>query len=109
MKTNKAYRVMTSNELKKCAKAETKAINTNPTYLMRKLNKFAQAHQLYEKEFGEDAMFTERTTKQGTYSAEIYERCETEEPFCYTKVRVSQRETDKILDDGNNIYDALFA
>jgi len=45
MKTNKAYKVMTNNEVKKCAKAEAKAINTNPTYLMRKLNKFAQGKE----------------------------------------------------------------
>ncbi len=37
MKTN----VMSANEVKKGAKVEVKAINTNPTYLMRKLNKFA--------------------------------------------------------------------
>ncbi len=41
MKTNKKYNVMTNTEVKKAAKAEAKAINTNPTYLMRKLNKFA--------------------------------------------------------------------
>ena len=32
---------MTNSEVKKGAKIEAKAINTNPTYLMRKLNKFA--------------------------------------------------------------------
>lgn len=41
MKTNKKFQTMTNNEVKKAAKAEAKAINTNPTYLMRKLNKFA--------------------------------------------------------------------
>ena len=50
---------------------------------------------------------TERTTKKGAYSAEIYERCETEEPFYYTKVRVYQKATDRTMDD-SNIYDALF-
>lgn len=44
-KISKAYRVMTSNEVKKRAKSETKAIGTNPTYLMRKLNKFAQGKE----------------------------------------------------------------
>jgi len=45
MKTTKKYQVMTNTEVKKCAKAEAKAINTNPTYLMRKLNKFAQGKE----------------------------------------------------------------
>ncbi|MBR6141483.1 MAG: hypothetical protein IKQ37_06955 [Bacteroidaceae bacterium] len=45
MKTNKTYKVMTNNEVKKAAKAEAKAINTNPTYLMRKLNKFSQGKE----------------------------------------------------------------
>ena len=77
------------------------------TILSTKEKTIAFAHQLYEKEFGEDAMLTERTTKQGTYSAEIYERCETEEPFYYTKVCVYQKATDRTMDD-SNIYDALF-
>lgn len=42
MKTNKNYNQMTNCEVKKAAKAEVKAINCNPTYQMRKLNKFAQ-------------------------------------------------------------------
>ena len=67
----------------------------------------AFTHQLYEKEFGNDAVLTERITKQGTYSAKIYERCETEEPFYYTEVRVSQMATDRTMDD-SNIYDTLF-
>ena len=36
---------MTSSEVKKGARAEVKNINTNPTYLMRKLNKFAQGKE----------------------------------------------------------------
>lgn len=67
----------------------------------------AFTHQLYEKEFDENAMLTERTTKQGTYSATIYERCEMEEPFYYTEVRVSQMTTDRTMED-SNIYDTLF-
>ena len=77
------------------------------TILSTKEKTIAFAHQLSEKEVGEDAMLTERTTKKGAYSAEIYERCETEEPFYYTKVRVYQKATDRTMDD-SNIYDALF-
>ena len=65
------------------------------------------AHQLYEMEFGEEAIINERTDKQGRYSATIYERCETDEPFYYTKVCVSQMTTDRTMEDGN-IYNTLF-
>lgn len=41
MKTN----TLTNSEIKKGAKIEAKAINTNPTYLMRKLNKFAEGKE----------------------------------------------------------------
>lgn len=41
MKTN----TLTNSEVKKGAKIEAKAINTNPTYLMRKLNKFAEGKE----------------------------------------------------------------
>ncbi len=41
MKTNKKFQTMTNSELKKVASNEVKVINTNPTYQMRKLNKFA--------------------------------------------------------------------
>ena len=42
MKTNKTYRTMTNAEVKKAAKSEVKAINSNPTYLMRRMNKIGQ-------------------------------------------------------------------